>query len=188
MYKLSIIAGLLAGCVDSGFTDVAQPIGDDACPAGTPAALTPAADQDLAFALDASGTQNYQCQASGTWLFIAPEADLFQIGHDHVTGQHYVGPTWEWIDGSTVVGAKVAGASVDPNSIPWLLLTAKAHGPLVGKMTEITAVQRLSTNGGNAPAGTCNPGDSIGVPYTARYFFYRTKADSPENNTRCGAQ
>ena len=188
MYKLSIIAGLLAGCVDSGFSDVAQPIGDDACPAGTPAALTPAADQDLAFALDAAGTQNYQCQANGTWLFIAPEADLFQVDHDHVTGQHYVGPTWEWIDGSTVVGAKVAGVTVDGNSIPWLLLNAKAHGPIIGKMTEITAVQRLMTNGGNAPAGTCTPGDSAGVYYTARYFFYRTKADSPENNTRCGAQ
>jgi hypothetical protein len=188
MYKLSIIAGLLAGCVDSGFSDVAQAIGDDACPAGTPAKLTPAADQDLAFALDASGTQNYQCQANGTWLFIAPEADLFQVGHDHVTGHHFVGPTWEWIDGSTVVGAKVAGVSVDPSSIPWLLLTAKSHGPIDGKMTEITSVQRLSTNGGNAPAGACTPSDSVGVDYTARYFFYRTKADSPENNTRCGAQ
>ena len=188
MYKLSIIAGLLAGCVDSGFSDVAQPIGDDACPADTPAALAPAADQDLAFALDASGTQNYQCLDNGTWLFIAPAADLFQVGHDHVTGQHYAGPTWEWIDGSTVVAAKAAGVTVDQNSIPQLLLLAKSHGPIIGKMSQVTAVQRLMTHGGNAPAGTCNPGATAEVPYTARYFFYRTKADAPENNTRCGAQ
>jgi len=187
MYKLSIIAGLLAGCVDSGFSDVAQPIGDDACPTNMPLGLAPAADQDLAFALDASGTQNYQCQANGTWLFIAPEADLFQIGQDHVTGQHYVGPTWEWIDGSTVVAAKAAAAQPDLNSIPWLLLNAKSHGPIIGKMTEVTAVQRLMTVGGNAPMGACTPGTSIGVDYTARYFFYRTKADHPENNTRCGS-
>jgi hypothetical protein len=36
-----------------------------------------------------------------------------------------------------------------------------------------TYVQRLNTSGGVAPAGTCTPGATIAVPYTADYFFWR---------------
>jgi len=186
MYKFSIAVGLLAGCVGGDFGSVEQKIDADACPAGVPAALAPAADQDLAFALDAVGTQNYHCSDLGTWIFDAPAADLFQIDHDdHVTGTHYIGPTWEWIDGSTFVGAKVAGVTVDTTAIPWLLLKLKSHNDVVGKMTDVTSVQRLSTTAGLA-LGACTAPATTEVPYTARYFFYETKADN-STNTRCGA-
>ena len=162
------------------------------CPAGVPPELAPAADQGLAFVLHATGVQKYTC-ASGatgfTWTFVAPEADLF-TRHGCQVGTHYAGPTWEYQDGSTVVGVRAAGASPDATSIPWLLLTAASHGPDEGKMTQVTSIQRLSTTGGLAPATGCDAdhaGAAADVPYTADYFFYRTKTRHPEHNLRCGA-
>lgn len=189
MNKLVLLAPILASACIVGAGDsansAAQAVSAADCPAGVPASLAPAADQDLAFALDATGVQKYTCNASGTWVFVAPEADLGHNGQVFV--HHYAGPTWEWLDGSTVVGAKVAGAAVDPTAIPWLLLRATSHGAIDGKMSDISSIQRLVTTGGLAPAGACTPGDTADVPYTAQYFFYRTKADHPENNVRCGA-
>jgi hypothetical protein len=161
------------------------------CPAGTPAALAPAPDQNLAFYLDATGVQKYSCNATATgaaWTFVAPVADLFNDCRQ--VGTHYAGPTWEYRDSSTVVAAKVAGATVDTTAIPWLLLTAVSHGGPTGKMTSITSIQRLATEGGNAPATGCDAahlGATVDVPYAARYFFYRTSIGSPLWNTRCGA-
>jgi hypothetical protein len=188
MTKLILMTSLLAGaCIanDEIETQATQAIGADACPAGIPAKLAPAADQDLAFGLDARGVQKYTCNAAGAWVFVAPDAEVYR--GNQVFIHHYAGPTWEWLDGSTVVGARVDGATVDPSAIPWLLLRAVSHNDVDGKMTEITSIQRVSTTGGNAPAGACTPGATADVPYTAVYLFYRTKADHPENNTRCGA-
>lgn len=179
-----------------------QAISKHACPANVPAAIAPAADQDLAFALDASGTQNYACQATTTgyaWTLVAPEALLYRA-HEHCHDQdavvhHFAGPTWQSLDdGSTVVGAKVAGATVDATAIPWLLLTAVSHGAPTdgedeGLMTPITSVQRLSTGGGLAPATGCDAahvGATVNIPYTAGYYFYRTRTHHPEHNVRCG--
>ena len=190
MKKLIAMTSLLAAaCVADPDPEstiaIDQAIGASACPAGIPGALAPAADQDLAFALDATGVQKYTCSAAGAWVFVAPEADVYRDGVTFI--HHYAGPTWEWLDGSTVVGARVSGATVDATAIPWLLLRAVSHGPIEGKMTAVTAIQRVLTTGGLAPAGTCTPGDTAEIPYTAQYLFYRTKADHPENNTRCGA-
>jgi hypothetical protein len=161
-----------------------------ACPDGVPPELAPAADEDLWFVLGATGVQRYTCAATATgfaWTFVAPDADLFK-NHCQV-GTHYAGPTWEYQDGSTVVAARAAGATPDPSAIPWLLLTAVSHGPDQGKMTQVSSIQRLSTTGGNAPATGCDA-DHVGVaadvPYTADYFFYRTRARHPEHNQRCG--
>jgi len=163
------------------------------CPSGTPASLAPAIDQDLAFALDATGVQKYACKATATgaaWTFVAPEATLFDSGGNPVCS-HFAGPTWEYEDGSSVVGAKIAGATLDPSAIPWLLLSTPSHGGPNGKMTGVTAIQRLSTTGGLAPATGCDAdhlGATADVPYTAKYFFYRTHSSHPEKNIRCGAK
>ena len=189
MLKLVAFTSLLtAACTTESQDDtisIEQLIDGDVCPAGIPATLAPAADQDLAFALDARGVQKCACNAAGAWAFVAPEAEVYRDNQTFI--HHYAGPTWQWLDGSTVVGARVAGATVDTTAIPWLLLRAASHGPIDGKMTAITAIQRVLTTGGLAPAGTCTPGDTADVPYTAVYLFYRTKTDHPENNTRCGA-
>ncbi|HET9990547.1 MAG TPA: DUF3455 domain-containing protein [Kofleriaceae bacterium] len=196
---------LVASCVSGAdpLTSTDQAISTrHACPANVPATLAPAADQDLAFALDATGTQNYKCAATSTgyaWTFVAPEALLYRTEercHDRdPVVHHFAGPTWQALDdGSSVVGTKVAAATVDTTAIPWLLLTAASHGAPTdgedeGLMTPITAVQRLSTGGGLAPATGCDAdhlGATADVPYTARYFFYRTHAHHPEHNVRCG--
>jgi hypothetical protein len=92
-----------------------------------------------------------------------------------VAGHHFAGPTWQAVDGSKVVGTVMArAASQLPNTIPWLLLSAVVTQ--AGDTFEHVAyVQRLSTEGGAAPATGCS-GDSadteIRVPYTADYYFY----------------
>ena len=185
MLKMIVLLGVLGACVaNSEVEQTSQAIGADDCPAGIPASLAPAADQDLAFALDATGVQIYSCNAAGAWVFVAPEANVGRGDQSFI--HHYAGPTWEWLDGSLVVGARVAGATVDATAIPWLLLRVASHGAIEGKMSTISSIQRVTTVGGLAPAGACTPGATADVPYTAAYLFYRTKTDHPENNTRCG--
>lgn len=109
----------------------------------------------------------------GSWVFQAPEAVLFASPENEgVVGTHYAGPTWESNSGSKVVGTRIAGVTVDPTAIPWLLLAAKSsQGP--GVFDHVTFIQRLNTLGGLAPP---TPGTSAGqvarVPYLAEYFFY----------------
>ena len=73
------------------------------------------------------------------------------------------------------------GATVDPTAVPWLLLVAASHTGIDGHLTPITSIQRLNTTGGKAPATGCDAsqvGARADVPYTATYFFYRTKTRS----------
>ena len=121
-------------------------------------------------------TVNPTNAALSSWVFREPEAILYADagGHGEI-GIHYAGPTWESNSGSKVVGARVAGSTVDPTAIPWLLLqTTTAKGP--GIFARTTYIQRVNTVGGLAPA---TPGTSAGqearVPYTAVYFFFRGK-------------
>jgi hypothetical protein len=146
------------------------------CAPTVPPALAVPAGNKLAFHLDAIGTQNYRCQEGPTgfaWVFVAPEAKLLN-GGGRVVGKHYVGPTWEAKDGSTVVGAKLAGVVSDPTSIPWLLLAAASHTGN-GRMSEVTFIQRLDTVGGLAPTTGCDAtsaGSETKIDYAATYFFY----------------
>ena len=188
MSRFTVLFASLAACATApASSSINASLTDDVCPANTPASLAPAADQDLAFYLDAVGVQIYSCTAAGTWSFVAPDAQLFQPnGNGDAVVHHYAGPTWEWLDdGSTVVGKKVAAASVDKTAIPWLLLVAASHGPNDGRMSDITSIQRLDTEAGLAPAGSCTPGDSYSSLYTATYYFYRTT--DGEHRIRCGA-
>src|SRR5512140_2473725 len=151
----------------------------DVPPLPSPALAVPAGNE-LAFQLDAVGVQIYACKATATgfaWSFVAPEATLYK--EDKAVGKHYVGPTWEYKDGSKVVGAKLAAATPDPTSIPWLLLGAVSHDG-AGKMADVTYVQRLETVGGIAPATGCDAttvGAGARVPYTATYFFWKASDD-----------
>ena len=151
------------------------------------------------------GTQNYVCLASGSgfaWTLFTPQATLFgEDGGQVIT--HFFSPnpsepntnprvvspggtirvTWQHSrDGSTVWGQVKSGnaAVVDPNAIPWLLVTAVGAkaGPTGGDvLTATTFIQRLSTTGGLAKAADCSSSGDIGkqafIPYTADYFFYK---------------
>jgi hypothetical protein len=110
--------------------------------------------------------------ALSNWVFVAPEAVLFDADGD-VVGAHYAGPTWESNSGSKVVAARFAGLMVDPDAIPWLLLKTRfTEGN--GIFTDTTWVHRVNTAGGLPPLtpGTV-AGQEARVDYTAEYFFYR---------------
>ena len=138
-----------------------------------PAALEVPSGSKVAFHAYAVGVQIYEWSGSA-WVFVEPEAVLLADARGHgEVGIHYAGPTWESQSGSKVVGARVAGATVDPTAIPWLLLRAvSTAGP--GIFHRVTYIQRVNTTGGTAPT---TPGTAAGarveVPYTAEYIFYR---------------
>ena len=110
-----------------------------------------------------------------SWGRAVPQATLFD-DEGNIVATHFAGPRWQSNSGSIVLGTLAKPPiTVDPNSIPWLLLSAVAagtEGP--GIFADTSFIQRVNTPGGNAPSAD---GTVIGqvapVPYTADYFFYR---------------
>jgi hypothetical protein len=152
-----------------------------------PDAIRPPAGQVRFLRGHATGTQNYTCQATAAggfaWTLVAPSATLTdKKGRTIMT--HFAGPTWRANDGSTVVAARVDGVTVDPAAIPWLLLraTSTTRGPNGGdRLTATTYIQRVNTTGGLAPTTGCDAtkvGAAVNVPYTADYYFYRSRRPS----------
>jgi hypothetical protein len=171
---------LVAAVLCTGFLGACAtgPKGADA----VPAALRPADNERAAFTWHAVGSQIYECRASDkggwAWVFVAPEADLFNQ-KDEKVGTHGAGPNWAALDGSKTIGAVKARAdAARPTDIPLLLLTAKSAGT-PGKMAGVTSVQRLNTEGGNAPARGCavqaDAGKRVKEGYTADYVFFIAK-------------
>jgi hypothetical protein len=125
------------------------------------------------------GVQIYDCKRQGSgfgWVFQAPEAKLFDLSTQKQVGTHGAGPVWIWQDGSSVTGkVLVTSPSPDSASIPWLLLSATPSGKPAGVLSKVTLVRRSETHGGSAPGTGCDVehvGQSLRVPYTARYSFY----------------
>ena len=162
------------------------------CPAGVPSALAPAADQTIKASFSGVGVQIYICIAKASnyaWQLVAPQANLLN-DDGRLVGTHFIGPTWQSNDGSSVMGLKAAGATVDSSAIPWLLLTASGHGSVDGRFSDVTSIQRLDTVGGIAPsASDCSAttvGTLVQVPYTAQYVLYRTKSHGNVNQCNGG--
>lgn len=142
--------------------------GDGAAPESAPRGLAVPAGNTEKLSARGAGVQIYACK-DAAWTLKAPEADLTdEFGGK--AGRHYAGPTWEAVDGSKVVGAKVQ-EQPSPDSIPWLLLKAKSNEG-AGLFSKITFIQRLDTTGGRAPAGPCEAGQERRVDYTATYRFF----------------
>lgn len=141
-----------------------------------PESLKPPSGQRLLFQAHGDGDQIYNCKAIDTgseWKLKAPDARL--VGPNGTTGRHFAGPTWEASDGSRVIAKlKASLASPNPDSIPWLLLSATSHQGS-GIMTGVFTIQRLNTKGGKPPATGCDashPDAEVRVPYQAEYYFY----------------
>jgi hypothetical protein len=125
-----------------------------------PDSIKAPAGEEVVLQAHATGSQIYVC-AQGVdqkfgWVLKAPDAEL----HDQqgaVIGRHYAGPTWKHSDGSEVTGKAAAKVdSPDPDSIPWLLVTATGHSGN-GVFSGVTSVQRINTKGGQPPAASeCN--------------------------------
>jgi hypothetical protein len=134
--------------------------------------LKASASETLVEQARAAGDQIYTCDGAN-WVLTRPDAKLLDESGKQI-GSHFAGPTWEWADGSRVIGRPVANATPDPDSIPWLLLTATDHQG-DGVLAHVSSIQRLSTKGGKAPAGGCDvahKGHESRSHYTAEYYFY----------------
>ena len=171
MRTLSFLPVALAAVAVSGAlasTAAARPT----APPNVPTDIRVPAGNQLFDVGHALGVQIYSCNGTA-WTFVAPRAalvtDRLQFIH------HFAGPTWQHQDGSSVVGQLAKPpATVDPKSIPWLLLSAKSTtaGRFGDHLTKTTFIQRLNTRGGVAPAGTCAAGAQTAVRYSADYAFW----------------
>ena len=127
----------------------------------------------------AKGSQIYTCQADTDgkygWTLKGPDAEL-KDRKDKVIGQHSAGPTWKLKDGSEVTGKPVGHVdSLDPDSIPWLLVNVESHAGKTGLLTNVTTVQRVHTHGGKPGNDACDEshkGTETKSEYTADYYFY----------------
>jgi len=122
------------------------------------------------------GVQKYACPVSPTSV---PHAIL--LAGDGKEGDlvaiHFGGPTWEALDGSSVVGDAQHAThftAPDPDAVDWLLLKAIPRAG-DGRFSRVTYIQRLYTHGGKPPAEGCdqahNQTEAL-VEYSAQYFFY----------------
>jgi Protein of unknown function (DUF3455) len=123
--------------------------------------------------LEAAGAQIYMCakNAAGVlnWTFREPIATLVEEGK--TVGRHFLGPTWEFADGSHVVGGVVSEApGKTANDIPWLKLSVK-DTPNSGLVAGATSILRIDTKGGVFEGACDNEGELHSEPYTATYIF-----------------
>ncbi|HEY6733965.1 MAG TPA: DUF3455 domain-containing protein [Roseiarcus sp.] len=123
--------------------------------------------------LQAAGAQIYICakNAAGAlnWTFREPLATLLEEGK--TVGRHFVGPTWEFVDGSRVVGEVVSKApGTTAKDIPWLKLSVK-EPPKSGLVAGATSVLRIDTKGGVFEGACDSEGELHSEPYSATYIF-----------------
>jgi len=173
-----LVAALLAAVPACSFPALAQ-----AGPAepSVPGKIAVGSGHKLFLVTHATGVQIYSCNATAggyAWGLVAPRAELYGT-NGKLIGTHFAGPTWQARDGSSVVGQRVDGVTVDADAIPWLLLSAASTsaGSDGDRFAGTTYIQRLATTGGIAPpAGDCNAdtaGDRAEIPYTADYYFWK---------------
>jgi hypothetical protein len=144
-----------------------------------PDAITAPTGLEPVLFVRAKGSQMYTCQAGPdgkvTWTLKGPEAEL-KDRKDKVIGQHSAGPTWKLKDGSEVTGKAVAHVdSLDPDSIPWLLVKVESHAGKTGLLTNVTTIQRVHTHGGKPGNDACDEshkGAETKSDYTADYYFF----------------
>jgi hypothetical protein len=153
----------------------------------------------------ADGTQNYVCSPCNqsdpncplgvAFKLFTPQATLFN-DHGVQLITHFFSPnpvengliraTWQNSRDTSRVWASVAkSATVDQDSIAWLLLNVKdtgsQAGPLGDSLTKTTFIRRINTVGGLPPTTDCLSSLDLGhqafVHYTADYVFYK---ESPQ--------
>jgi hypothetical protein len=159
-------------------------------PASMPApysqtALSPAvqvpAGHVVAMETVGAGDITYECREKAAaigqyeWVFVGPSAALSDR-QGRVVGRYFGPPaTWAATDGSALTGTQVAVAAAATGSIPLQLVKANpATGQ--GAMSGMSYVQRVSTQGGVAPAAACDAGAKGRreiVKYQADYIFWK---------------
>jgi hypothetical protein len=125
--------------------------------------------------LQAAGAQIYVCAKNAAggldWTFREPIAALLEEGK--TVGRHFVGPTWEFVDGSRVVGEVVSKApGKTAKDVPWLKLSVK-DPPKSGLVAGATSILRIDTKGGVFEGACDSEGELPSEPYAATYIFVR---------------
>ena len=149
--------------------------------ASLPAAVQVPAGNKVAMETVGVGEITYQCSAKKDmagqfeWVFVGPDAKLMDRSGKQV-GKYYGPPaTWEAMDGSKLTAVQLAVAPAMAGSIPLQLVKANpAMGS--GAMQGVTYIQRVSTQGGVAPAAPCTAANLSAkqiVKYQADYIFYK---------------
>jgi Protein of unknown function (DUF3455) len=173
MKKLSALAILPASAI-AGMAFAFLIMNCNPAHADIPDAIAAKAEVVVA-TIHAEGAQVYECKANAAgaliWQFREPIATLIEDGK--TVGQHYAGPHWELADGSIVAAKMAARANgATPADIPWLKLeVTKRSGN--GRLTDVTAIQRINTKGGVTEGACATAGAFLSVPYTATYVFLR---------------
>jgi hypothetical protein len=138
-------------------------------------AIFAAAGETVVVTLHAEGAQIYECKpgADGKLAWVAREPIAALLLDGKTVGRHYVGPNWEHIDGSAVVG-KLSARRPAPSAsdIPWLKLEViERRGS--GLLSAVTAIQRINTHGG-VPQGACDTAGALtSVAYSCDYVFLK---------------
>jgi len=134
-------------------------------------------DQGSFVASVVDGVQIYQCtkQADGTFAFTQHDVRAKlqgNIRHSFVKADAGP-PQWVAPDRSAVTGKVLVKTPNGTGNIAELELEATQSGDGSGILADVTEILRLNTQGGVAPAGTCDPKhQSIAeVPYKADYLF-----------------
>ena len=133
--------------------------------------------------LFAEGVQKYRAQQKAgsdpvayEWVFVAPQADLFDITNKKV-GVHAAGPTWQLFGNGDFIHAqhftpqRTASAS-DSRTIDWLQLMPKTGTIPTGIFSDVDYIQRIATDGGKAPLTLpISLTETAEVKYKAIYRF-----------------
>ncbi len=157
-------AGLAAG-------DPGVPVAAFDAVGEVPPALAVPANHRLIFeATVIAGVQTYQCGADGKYSLLGPTAML--RGREGQHAAHYFGPSWQYQDGSVVVGKAMAKAP-RASTIDQLLIQVVQHDGRAGLFSDVAFIQRLATAGGAAPS-QCDPvhDTALAVAYSAIYRFW----------------
>lgn len=121
------------------------------------------------------GKQIYECKPvdGGGYAFAQRDVSAVlggRIAHSFVAPNSGT-PQWIARDGSAVTGAVISRTPNGAGNIPELDLKAARSGKHHGRLADTAEILRLNTVGGVAPAGSCTPGVTVGVPYQADYVF-----------------
>jgi len=181
-------------------------------PTGIDQSITVSLGYSPSVVLYANGTQNYICTNSSSWVFVEPQAylyDTYDMNSNTIVGYHYYlnypvalggQATWRYFSTpgeqsgtssatSTVTGIVIASVSnSNSNSISSLLLqvtdaTGGAATPGDDSLSNVYYIQRLNATGGSSPTGSCTTGDTYNSPYRATYWYYTLEDTIPESNT-----
>ncbi|GAA3120807.1 CHRD domain-containing protein [Streptomyces rectiviolaceus] len=123
------------------------------------------------------GKQIYECKKAddGSGKFAFAQRDVrarlgARIAHDFVAPNSGT-PRWTAPDRSQVTGKLISRTPNGDKNIPELDLAATQTGKPRGLLAGTAEILRLNTEGGVAPAGSCEPGAIKSVPYKADYVF-----------------